>query len=166
MHTLLAFSNWLHATKLSWAVTHYPWIWPASETLHFIGLAMMVGAIGLLDLRMLGVAKQLPIGPLHSLVPWGIAGFGVNAATGFLFFAGDPFQYINNIAFLWKMIFIALAGLNILAFYGAGVYRSISTLGPGADAPFSAKVIAGSSLFLWAGVMYWGRMLPFIGTAF
>jgi hypothetical protein len=166
MALVVAFSNWLKSTELSWAVRHFPWIWPASETLHFMGLAMLIGAVGLVDLRMLGVAKGVPFAALHKLVPWGIAGFVINTITGILFFAGDPFQYINNIAFGLKILFILLAGLNMAAFYLFGVFRTAEALGPGDDAPLSAKVIAGSSLFLWIGVMYLGRMLPFIGNAF
>jgi hypothetical protein len=79
-------------------VIHYPWVWPASETLHFIGLALLVGIVGTIDLRMLGMAKNMPFRPLHRLLPWAIAGFGINLITGILFFAGDPFQYIHNLA--------------------------------------------------------------------
>ena len=160
------FSKWLKATHLSWAVTHYPWIWPACETLHFIGLALLVGVIGMVDLRMLGVGKNLPIGPLHRLIPWGVAGFVINAITGVIFFAGDPFQYIHNPAFQLKILFIALAGVNIAVFYLSGIFRYAEGIGPGESAPMSAKIISASSLFLWFGVMYFGRMLPFIGEAF
>jgi hypothetical protein len=131
-----------------------------------MGLAMLIGAVGLVDLRMLGMAKGLPFAALHKLIPWGVAGFVINLITGFLFFAGDPFQYINNIAFGLKVLFILLAGLNMIAFYATGAFRTAEALGPGDDAPMSAKLIAASSLFLWIGVMYLGRMLPFIGNAF
>jgi hypothetical protein len=166
MSFVVAFSTWLKGTEMSRFVTHYAWVWPACETLHFIGLAMLVGVIGMLDLRMLGLAKGLPLAPLHKLVPWGVSGFIINVLTGSMFFAGDPFQYIHNYAFWLKMMFIAIAGLNMLAFYVTGVFRTAEALGPGEDAPMLAKVIAGSSLFLWVGVMYLGRMLPFLGNAF
>src|SRR6478752_6404104 len=99
MQVLFGFGNWLHGTKLSYFVTHYTWVWPTCETLHFIGLAMLFGVVGLLDLRMLGVAKRLPGKPLHELIPWGILGFVVNLITGALFFSGDPGQYLHNWAF-------------------------------------------------------------------
>ncbi len=54
----------------------------------------------------------------------------------------------------------------MVAFYATGVFRAAEALGPGEDAPMSAKFIAGSSLALWIGVMYLGRMLPFLGNAF
>ena len=166
MHYVELFSHWLKATQFSWAVTHYAWIWPACEALHFVGLAFLVGVIGIVDLRMLGVAKFLPIGPLHRLIPWGVLGFSINAITGFLFFAGDPFQYIHNIAFQLKILFIFLTGVNIVVFYLTGIFRVAEAMGPGEDPPASAKIIAGTSLFLWFGVMYLGRMLPFLGDAF
>jgi hypothetical protein len=166
MTYVVEFSKWLKHTNFSWAVTHYAWIWPACETLHFIGLALLVGIVGILDLRMLGLAKRLPIGPLHRLVPWAVLGFAINTITGIFFFAGDPFQYINNIAFQLKILFIGLAGMNMAMFYITGIFRKTEVMGPGDDAPLSAKIIAGSSLFLWLGVMYLGRMLPFLGDAF
>ena len=164
--TIIVFSKWLKTTKLSWFVIHYPWVWPASETLHFIGLAMLIGVIGLVDLRLLGVAKRLPFAPLHRLLPWAIAGFAICLTTGSLFFAGDPFQYIHNPVFAFKIVFIVLAGVNVVLFYATGVFREVEALGPGEDAPLAAKVIAVVSLFLWIGVMYLGRMLPFLGEAF
>jgi hypothetical protein len=160
------FAVWLQTTRLSWAVTHYPWIWPLSETLHFIGLALLVGIVGILDFRMLGVAKGLALGPLQRLMPWAILGFIINLITGALFFIGAPNQYIHNIAFQLKVLFIVLAGVNVILFYVTGLYRKVDGVGGGHDVPAMAKVCAGVSLFLWVGVMYFGRMLPFIGTAF
>ena len=82
------------------------------------------------------------------------------------FFVGNPFQYINNIAFGYKLLFMALAGVNVFVFYATGLFRTLVSLGPGDDAPVLAKVIAAMSLFLWIAVMYMGRMLPYIGNSF
>ncbi len=156
---------WIKSSWLSHQATGLPWLWPACETLHFIGMALLLGVIGVIDLRMLGVMKRVPFAPLHRLLPWGIAGFLINLMTGIVFFAGDPYQYKDNIAFLFKMLFIVLAGINVLLFYLIP-FRQVEAMGPGDDAPMSAKVIAATSIFLWFGVMFWGRMLPFIGNAF
>jgi hypothetical protein len=157
---------WLESTAMSRAVTHYSWIWPACETLHFVGLALLIGNVGVLDLRMLGAAKRLPVAPLARLVRWGVLGFVINVLTGIVFFVGAPSQYVNNIAFMYKLLFIALAGANLAVFNLSGLGRRVGVLGPGDDAPVSAKIMAATSLFLWVGVMFWGRMLPFIGDAF
>jgi hypothetical protein len=131
-----------------------------------MGLALLVGIVGVLDLRLLGLAKILPVAPLQRLIPAALIGFGVNIVTGALFFSGDPAQYIHNPAFWYKMLFIALAGANVTIFYVTGMSRTIDALGAGGDAPAGAKTIAAVSLFLWIGVVFWGRMLPFIGNAF
>jgi len=163
---LQAFSAWFETTRLSWYLIHHPWVRPASETLHLFGIAMLIGVIGAMDLRLLGVAKRLPFAPLYRLLPWAISGFAICLATGSLFFAGAPFQYIHNTAFWLKMLFIALAGVNIFLFYTTGIFRNVEALGSGDDAPVGAKVIAAVSLFLWIGVMYLGRLLPLVGEAF
>jgi hypothetical protein len=157
---------WLEATAVSKAVTHYSWIWPTCETLHFIGLALLIGNVGLLDLRMLGAAKGIPLAPLTRLVRWGVLGFVINLLTGIVFFVGAPSQYVNNIAFQLKLLFIVLAGANLAVFNLSGIGRTVGLLGPGDDAPASAKIVAATSLFLWVGIMFWGRMLPFIGNSF
>jgi hypothetical protein len=163
IHSLAA---WLPTTAPSQFVNNHSWVWPTCETLHFMGLILLMGNVGLLDLRMLGLLKELPAKPLNRFVRWGIAGFVVNLVTGTVFFVGQPGQYVDNRAFYAKLVFLFLAGLNVLAFYATGVSRQVESLAAGDDAPPLAKFIAGTSLFLWIGVMYFGRMLPYLGNAF
>jgi len=162
---LESLGTWLKATWLSSAVIGYPWIWPTCETLHFMGLAILVGTVAVLDLRMLGIGKGLAISPIHGLIRWGIAGFLINLVTGILFFVGTPEQYIGNFAFYMKMILIVLAGANVGVFY-LTIYGQVERLEPDEAAPLSAKIIAATSLLLWAGVIFFGRMLSFLGQAF
>ena len=166
MPIIVSFSKWLMTTQLSHAITAYPWIWPLCETLHFIGLALLIGCIGVLDLRMLGLAKNMSILSAHQFVPWGVAGFIINLITGTIFFIGAPFQYVHNLAFQMKLLFIAIAGVNIMYFYLGGVLHKVEALGPGANPPLEAKVVSFISIVSWFLVMYWGRMLPFVGNAF
>jgi hypothetical protein len=163
---VLSFSTWLSTTPASAFVLKHAWVWPAAETLHFIGLSMLIGVIGIVDLRLLGLGKRVPFAPLHQLVPWGISGFLICFSTGVVFFTGDPLQYVNNWVFWCKMVFVLLAGLNVGTFYLTGIFDAAEKLGPGEDAPRGAKIIAAVSLVLWIGVMYLGRMLPFLGDAF
>jgi hypothetical protein len=139
-----------------------PWTWIAAETLHFIGLSLLVGVILLIDLRVLGFMKQVPFAALDRLLPWAMLGFGLNVFTGMLFFAAAFGQYTNNPAFFWKLIFVVLAGVNTLYF----TFDRTWAMEPGRDAPALSKFAAVSAMFLWVGVMYWGSMLPFIGNAF
>jgi uncharacterized membrane protein len=144
-------------------VTRVPWMWPTCETLHFIGLSLLFGILFFLNLRMLGIMKNVSFNALHRLLPWGILGFGINLLTGMLFFVGAPTQYTKNGAFHWKILLILLAGVNALYFT---MVDETWALKAGQDAPLKAKAVALSAIFLWVGVMYCGSMLPFLGNAF
>ena len=135
-----SFAAWLEATKLSWFINNTNWVWATCETLHFFGMALLIGCVGILDLRMLGVGKRLPVRPLHRLIPYGIAGFALNLVTGTIFFVGIPRQYMYNVAFIAKMSLIAIAGINVLFFYTT-VYRAAEELGPGDDAPLKLCLV-------------------------
>ena len=145
------------------------WFLPLCESLHFIGMAMLVGVVGVLDLRILGMAKRLPLEPLQRLMPWALLGFVINLGTGCIFIAANPRQYLGpplSLSFAAKMLFIVFAGLNAILFYMSGLKRMVDRVEAGHDAPLGAKVSAAVSLLLWVGVMYWGRMLQFFGKAF
>ena len=157
--------DWPIATSF---LSYDSWAWPLTETVHFIGLILLIGGVGIFDLRILGVAKGVPIEPLRGLIPWGVFGFALCVVSGTMFFTGyqanlpiPPYEILITDAFLqWKLIFILFGGINLLAFYLTGTSRAVDGLGAGADAPPLAKVIAGTSLFIWFGVIYFGRLLP------
>jgi hypothetical protein len=144
-------------------VTDTKWVWPTCETLHFIGLSLLLGVVLVVDLRVLGLMKGVSFASLHRLLPWAAFGFGVNVITGLLFFVGIPKQYTGNVSFYWKIALVMLAGLNALYFT---VLDEPWALGPGDDAPLTAKFAAASAMVLWIGVLYCGSMLPFLGNAF
>jgi len=137
------------------------WAWPIAESFHFVGMCLLVGIVGLFDLRLLGMARSVSPAALHRLIPWGVAGFLINVASGSMFLSGTPGQYIGgNQAFTFKMAFMATAGLNVAVFYST-TFRKIRALGPGDDAPLAAKIIAGISLTLWIAIMTCGRLITF-----
>jgi hypothetical protein len=135
------------------------WWWAFMMDMHFIGLALLIGTVGVLDLRMLGFLKQIPVAPLHRLTPWAMAGFGVNTLTGILAFIGMPTYYTFDVAFWLKMLALLLLGLNAAAFYLSDAFQSVEHLGPGEDAPPLAKLFAASSLVLWFAVIALGRYI-------
>jgi hypothetical protein len=156
---------WLKSTSLSHAVVNHIWVWPLCESLHFIGLALVIGIVGLFDLRLMGFMKRIPVGAIRDLMPLAIVGFGINLSTGALFFIGTPEQYMHNVAWWAKVCCLVVAGLNAIVFE-ATMGATIARLAEGAETPIGAKVIGAVSLISWLGVLYWGRMLPFIGNAF
>jgi len=136
------------------------WGWPVIESLHFIGLSLLVGCVFTFDLRLLGMAKRVPIAAAHRLIPWGLAGFGLSVVTGAMFLMTEPNQYIYNPAFLLKILFIVIAGCNALTFYL--IAPGVATApGATADVPRPAKLIAAISLTLWVTVIVCGRLITF-----
>jgi hypothetical protein len=136
------------------------WAWPVVESLHFLGLCLLVGAIGTFDLRLLGLARRVPIAAVHRLIPWGLAGFALNIATGALFVMTEPDQYIYNPSFHLKLLFLAIAGTNASMFYLSS-FRRVFDPGASLDAPRRAKLIAAISLCAWLGVIVCGRRITF-----
>jgi uncharacterized membrane protein len=133
--------------------------WAFMMDLHFIGLALLIGTVGILNLRVLGFEKRLTGASLHRLMPWALAGFGINVLTGTLAFIGMPAYYAFDVAFWLKILAVMLLGLNAAAFYLTPAFESVERLGPGDDASISAKWIAGSSLLLWFAVITLGRYI-------
>ena len=150
----------LHSVPAITMFMHRQWSWPAAESIHFIGLSLLFGTIAVWDLRLLGVARNVPISAFHKLVPFAIVGFCMNMISGFGFLMADPDQYIYNPAFHFKVMCLLLAGLNIAVFY-LTMFRKVRSLGAGEPAPFAVKINGAASLMLWTGVIIGGRMLTF-----
>ena len=134
--------------------------WPILESLHFMGMSVLIGTIGLFDLRLLGFARGIPYAALHRLIPLGISAYTLNILTGLCFLAGTPDQYLWNPAFRFKVVFMAVAGLNVVFFY-TRVFRRLQELPPDSPPPFGARVAGAVSLTMWIGVMSAGRLLTF-----
>ena len=166
MEAMLAY--WMRWPSVEHFLTSYTWAWPLCEILHFVGLILLFGAVGSFDLRLLGVARGLPLSVLNRLVPWGVFGFALCVATGLVFVTGieanvptHPYEVLKTNTWLQlKLLFIALAGVNLLLFHLTGMSHVIETLGPSDDAPPLARAMGATSLVLWIGVVYFGRLIP------
>ena len=154
--------EWLRATWLSVLFQNeVAWLWPLCESLHFIGLCLVIGAAGLFDLRLLGFMRSVPIRTVKRFIPWALVGFVINLTTGVVFFVSQPQQYATNLSMWFKVLFLLIAGANALVFE-TGFSERLDRLGPNEDTPFSAKLIGAVSLASWFGVLYFGRMIPYL----
>src|SRR5690606_37439891 len=97
-----AWIEWMAATRRSAMMLDSAWTWPLAETVHFAGLVLLAGTVGLFDLRILGLGRGIPPVAIHRLVPFGVLGFVLLVAPGALFVFGTPDQYFHNAAFRWK----------------------------------------------------------------
>jgi hypothetical protein len=77
-----------------------------------------------------------------------------------MFLTGFPDQYVYNLAFHVKLLFLAIAGLNVLVFY-LTTFRRLESHGESARDPVSARVAGAVSLASWIAVIFWGRMITF-----
>lgn len=158
---LRAVLNTLYYTPMGEFMRNSTWAWPTFESLHFMGMSLLAGTIVMFDLRLLGFARAVPVRALHRLIPFGIAGFLLNMLTGICFICATPDQYLFNAAFRWKVIFITIAGLNVMFFY-TRVFRRLETFSAENVAPpLPARLVGGVSLAAWIGVMSAGRLLTF-----
>jgi hypothetical protein len=137
-----------------------PWAFPLAEAAHFFGLCLLMGAIGIIDLRLLGFARSLSIRAVHQLLPLVWIGFGINLVTGILFIFSSADFYYPNMAFRVKGILLLLAGANAL-WYQLSVHKEIDSWPEAGDVPSKAKVIAGISLGLWVSVIFFGRLIMY-----
>jgi hypothetical protein len=162
---MTAFASWLHHTPLSLVFqAQVRWLWPLCETLHFAGLALLLGVAGMFDLRLLGFMKRVSIAAVQEFMPWALVGFVVNLTTGLVFVISEPAQYFSNPTWWVKVAFLIVSGLNALIFQLA-FSRRVNAIGPGENTPASFKIIGAVSLAGWLGVLWAGRMLPFIGAS-
>ncbi|MFC3101902.1 hypothetical protein [Altererythrobacter lauratis] len=153
----VAIVNWAIDTGI-FDVAYSSWGWPLAEVVHFTGLCLLIGTVGVVDLRMLGAFRGLSVGALHRLVPFGVAGFALCLASGVVFVASSPDQYLYNPAFQLKMAVMALAGVNMALFY-ATTARRLARLGPHDPIPRGARWFAGVSLASWLFVIAAGRVI-------
>ena len=155
--------TWISAMYLQSLVTDHTWLWPSFEALHFIGLWLLFGIVLLVNLRMLGMMKAASFSSLHRMLPWAVLGLGINVVTGMMWVIATPEQYSSNVSFFWKIGFLILAAMNLLYLT---TFDEPWEVGAGEDASWGNKAIAFSAIACWVCVMYFGRMLPFLGNAF
>jgi hypothetical protein len=151
--------SWLYDLPTGALMREVAIMFPMMETLHFLGLSALVGSTAIVDLRVLGVGRSMPFGPMLRLIPLAIAGLLINIVSGFFMFTTDPFMYWPNPAFRFKMVLVAIAAANALWFLFAE-HRKIAALGIDERPDRSARLVALASIILWILVILLGRLLP------
>jgi hypothetical protein len=131
----------------------HPWAYPALEVVHIVGIALLLGNLVLLELRVFGCATALPVVPLARLaLGISLAGFGLAAASGLLMFASQPAELLANRVFTLKMLVLFAAGCNAAWFHGRGSLQRL-------DATARAQLVLSS--VLWLMVVACGRFIAY-----
>jgi hypothetical protein len=157
----MEFLVWLESTPIANAIRTIPWLYPTFETGHYIGLSLLVGGIMLIDLRVLGMARGLPLKGMIGLLPFVWAGLIINVLTGSMLFIYGATNFGVNSAFQLKMAFMVVAGLNALAF-DVAVRRSGGAWVAADRPPTIVKGFATLSLVFWLCVVTTGRWMAYL----
>jgi hypothetical protein len=157
------FLLWLESTSPAVAISESPWLFPSIESVHVLAIALVVGSITMVDLRLLDVnLKNRPVGELISeVLPWTWTSFGAAVLSGALLFSSNATHYWGTVPFRAKMLLLVLAGVNMLVFH-ATTFRSVRQWGGAAHTPRAAKISGALSLGLWIGVVSLGRWIGFV----
>ena len=146
----------LAANPFAWIGAH-PWLYPALEVVHLFGVALLLGNLMLVELRLWGAGAGTP----HEPVPGAadrlalalvLAGFALAAASGLAMFASQPLELVGNRAFLLKMSLLMLAGTNAAAFHARGGLGRRDAL---------ARAQTLGSLLLWLAILACGRAIAY-----
>jgi len=156
----MEFFTALENSPIADAIRAWPWAYPALETAHYIGLACLVGGIMLIDLRLLGVARTLPLKSMMGLLVWVWIGFVINVVSGSLIFIYGATGFSANPAFRLKMVLLLLAGINAVIFTLAYL-RNGERWSAAGSVPVPIKLVATASFVLWLGVVTAGRWMAY-----
>ncbi len=158
---MMEFFRWLEMTPIADAIRTSRWMYAALETSHYIGLSLLVGAIMLIDLRVLGVARKLPLRSMIGLLPFVWIGFAINVTSGTLLFIYGATNFGVNHAFWAKMTFMVFAGVNALAFQLATTRSGQDWIATERPPPL-VKGFATVSFVLWLCVVTAGRWMAYL----
>jgi len=155
---LLSFFTWCENTWLGEAIRASTWLFPAIESLHLLGLAVIGGAVLLMNLRLLGwgFQRQTAAQLWRDTRPWLISSLAVMLVTGLLLFTSEAIKLYYHEAFWVKMVSLALSILFTFT-----VVRRIALAEAGPVRPLWNRAVAVISIVLWSGVGIGGRWIGF-----
>lgn len=163
MPSLQHICEWISSTSLSTSIQKSLWSFPIIESIHVLAIALLVGSIALLDLRLLGVLmRHEPVSRVaHAVLRWTWAGFAIMFVSGLLLSIAEAKQNYGNLAFRIKLVLLLLVGVNPLIFH-LTIFRSVNSWDLAPVAPRRARAAAWTSLLLWAGIIIAGRMIAYL----
>jgi hypothetical protein len=159
----MTFWESLEASPVGDFVASSSWAFPTLECVHVLAITTVIGTIAIMDLRLLGVTptKYSVIDTSNDTLKWTWGAFVLALLTGLLLFVSKASTYVRIPWFQWKMIFMALAGIN-MAFFHLTTWKSVDKWNTSALIPRAAKIAGASSLGLWVAVTFVARVVGFV----
>ena len=153
----LTFFKWVDGTWICNAIKGTTWVFPLTETIHILALAMALGAMLMINFRLLGIIRNWTpaqmVGQLHGFINWGI---WIIIVTGVLLAWAEPLKAYDNLAFMPKMILLALSIIYQYTLYPKAESLDVQKI------PIWGKLAALVSICLWFGVGVMGRAIGFV----
>jgi hypothetical protein len=150
--------EWLDATPLSTWLKESPSVWsnPMVLTLHTMGLSVLVGACGVLDLRLLGVSRGIPLAAYRWVFRAVAIGLTVNLVTGVLLFIKNPITWATSVPFLNKMLLDVASVATVVP-----IRRFLLSDAPNGEVSGSSRGLAVVSIVAWSAAVTAGRLLAY-----
>jgi hypothetical protein len=162
MPSIVPALEWLEGLAWTTAIRESTWGYPIVETAHVASIVAFAGLVIMMDLRLVGLAfTDAPLMQIQRrLFPWQMAGFVPSTATGLLLCCIDPLRYYGNVFFRVKLVLLALAGLNALAFH-LTTSRRIGRWDEDLQVTATARLAGVVSLVLWSAIIVSGRLTAY-----
>jgi len=159
-----AFAQWLASTPVSQGIQKALWLIPILQAIHIMGIAMVLAAVAMVDLRILGLAgrSQTMGETARRFVPWLWTGLAVLATTGIVLVIGEPTRSLLNLAFQIKMALLACAVAVTLVFQ-ASLRRNMPMWEDGRRN--AVKVLAAFTFLVWCAIAVAGRWIAYVQVA-
>jgi hypothetical protein len=146
------FADWIRSSFIGY---------PLVLTLHSIGMAIMVGFVFMLNLRLVGLFDRIPYSALSKMLGLAWVGFGINVLSGIAIFTSQASAYVSNVPFLIKIAAVFI-GAGITGYMQPILYRESATWENQSDVPDSIKRLAIVSLSMWAVAIIMGRFTAYL----
>ncbi|HVY35046.1 MAG TPA: DUF6644 family protein [Caulobacteraceae bacterium] len=160
---IAAFCDWLSATPISLTIQSVLWIIPVIQSIHIIAVTLIVGAVLMVDMKLLGVVgRDMPIsGATRRFLPWVWVAVVVLLLTGSVLTVAEPRRELINNVFRLKMLLV-LAACALTGGFQIIVSRNAEAWGDQPSNQWSARAVAIISLALWVGIIMCGRWIAYV----
>ena len=155
--------EWLESTQFSAWVRTELWGWPLALTLHALGTALVIGFILIIGLRLFGLFKLIPYTLLNRLFPVVWAALVLQFLSGFTLWMTKPTQYVDDVAFVLKFLFIIVGVILTLSFYRT-IQREAASWEAKAAVSSRGVRLGAAALLVWCVVLVAGRLTAHLGA--
>jgi hypothetical protein len=156
-HAVLSLAAQLEASPMGAAMRGARGLYPTVNTVHLLGVVLLVGAVGVLDARVLGLGRAVPLAALSRfLTPAAVVGFVLLTVSGVLLYFADATPFTRSPLFQAKLVLVVLGVLNAWIFR-----RRFGNFADGSEPTAAARIMAAASLGLWTSATVIGRWLAY-----